>query len=77
MIDVYQLLYEVCEDERVYEPGIDLVESGLLDSLAMIELFSTLEARGIEIQPTRIDRQLLRSAEGIRAMIEAAISDPA
>ena len=61
MIDVKELLYEICEDERVYEEGIDLIESGLLDSYAFIELFSKLEDNGIEIQPTRIDRAKLRT----------------
>ena len=72
MIDVYQLLYTVCEDKRVFEPGIDLLESGLLDSLAMIELFSILEENGIDLQPTRIDRNLLRTADGIQTLIGGA-----
>ena len=72
MIDVYQLLYKICEDERVFEPGINLVESGLMDSYSMIELFAILEEEGIELQPTRIDRQLLRSVEGIQSMIQEA-----
>ncbi len=72
MTDVYQLLYEICEDKRVFEPGIDLVEAGLMDSYAMIELFSYLEDQGIEIQPTRIDRNLLRTAKGIETLIQKA-----
>ena len=40
MIDVKQLLFEICEDERVFENGIDLIESGLLDSFAFIELLN-------------------------------------
>jgi aryl carrier-like protein len=65
-------LLELCEDERVCEPGIDLIESGLLDSYAMIELFSRLEEEGIPLQPTRIDRNLLRTPEGIRRLIDEA-----
>ena len=72
MIDVEQLLYELCEDDRVFDPEIDLIESGLMDSLAMIELFSALEDEGIELQPTRINRDLLRSAAGIKTMIASA-----
>lgn len=72
MTDVYQLLYEICEDKRVFETGIDLVEAGLMDSYAMIELFSYLEDQGIEIQPTRIDRNLLRTAKGIETLIQKA-----
>ena len=47
MIDVKKLLYEICEDKRVYDDNIDLIESGLLDSYAFIELFSRLEDEGI------------------------------
>ena len=68
-IDVKKILYEICEDEAVYEDGIDLIETGLLDSYAFIELFSILEDYGIVIQPTRIDRNLLRNVEGIEKMI--------
>jgi hypothetical protein len=40
MIDVCSLLYSICEDENVYNKDFDLIESGLLDSFAFIELFS-------------------------------------
>ena len=69
MIDVKKLLFEICEDKAVYDEGVDLIESGLLDSLAVIELFEALEDEGIELQPTRIDRNCLRSAEGIERLI--------
>lgn len=69
MIDVKQLLYEICEDDGVYDPNVDLIESGLLDSFAFIELFARLEEAGIELQPTRIDRSKLRTAEGIESLI--------
>ena len=69
-IDVPKLLYEICEDDAVFDENIDLVESGLLDSFAFIELFSKLEDYGIIIQPTRIDRSLLRTVSGIEQMIE-------
>ena len=70
MIDVAKLLYEICEDEAVYEKDIDLIDSGLLDSFAFIELFSRLEDYGIVIQPTRIDRNNLRTIEGIEKLIK-------
>ena len=69
MIDVEKLIYEICEDEKVYEPNIDLIESGLLDSYAFIELFSRLEDYGIILQPTRIDRNKLRTIDGIKELI--------
>lgn len=69
MIDVPALLYEICEDEAVYEPDIDLLDSGLLDSYAFIELFTVLEDYGVFLQPTRIDRNLLRTVNGIEKLI--------
>ena len=68
-IDIPKLLYEICEDEGVYKEDIDLVESGLLDSYAFIELFSKLEDFGIVIQPTRIDRSQLRTVKGIEKLV--------
>ena len=69
-INVADILFEVCEDKKVYEKGIDLIESGLLDSYAFIELFTTLEDYGIFLQPTRIDRSKLRTVNGIEELIE-------
>ena len=69
-IDISLLLFEICEDEEIYEKDIDLIESGLLDSYAFIELFSRLEDYGIVIQPTRIDRNQLRTIKGIEKMVD-------
>ncbi len=68
-INIPKLLYEICEDEGVYEKDIDLIASGLLDSYAFIELFSRLEDYGINIQPTRIDRSQLRTVKGIEKLV--------
>lgn len=73
MIDVKKILYEICEDENVYNPDFDLIESGLLDSFAMIELFAKFEDEGIEIQPTRIDREKLRTPRGIEELVNEKI----
>lgn len=72
MIDICEILYSICEDKNVYNKDFDLVNSGLLDSFAFIELFSKLEDLGIIIQPTRIDRELLRTPRGIEKLIETA-----
>ena len=69
MINISDLLYEICEDDAVYNPDFDLIESDVLDSLAFIELFSKLEDLGITIQPTRIDRNLLRTPKTIEELI--------
>lgn len=71
MTDISRLLFELTEDERVFDPDYDLIESGALDSLAFIELFSRLEDEGIELQPTRIDRSKLRTPASIARLIES------
>ena len=68
-IDVRQLLYDVCEDEAVFDDDIDLIESGLLDSYAIIMLLSSLEERGVSVPLTRIDRNLLRTSAGIEQLV--------
>lgn len=73
MIDVRQMLFEICEDDSVYREDIDLIESGLLDSYAFIELFSRLEDEGIELHPTRINREQLRTIKGIERLIQTAL----
>ncbi len=70
MIDVTKILYKICEDESVYDLDFDLIESGLLDSLAFIELFAILEDNGVLLQPTRIDRNLLRTPRGIQKLVD-------
>ena len=69
MMDVGQLICEICDDETACDDGVDLLESGLLDSLAFIELFARLEDEGIFLQPTQIDRNRLRTAKGIEELI--------
>lgn len=71
MKDIRDILYDICETDKVYEPNIDLIESGILDSYAVIELFSELEDLGIELQITQIDRKLLHTVEGIEKLINA------
>jgi len=71
MIDVPKLLYEICEDENVFNPDFDLIENDVLDSFAFIELFVRLEDFGIEIQPTRIDRNLLRTPRSIEKLVKS------
>ena len=70
MIDVKKILLEICGDKRILDDSIDLIDSGLLDSYAFIELFSRLEDYGLDVQPTRIDRNKLRTIKGIEELIK-------
>lgn len=69
MTDVKKILFEICEDEKVFDENTDLIESGILDSYGMMELLAALEDEGIEINITRIDRNLLRSVSGIEKLV--------
>lgn len=70
MINIPDLLYEICEDKNVYNPDFDLIESEVFDSYAFIEFFSRLEDNGIIIQPTRIDRSMLRTPKMIEQLVK-------
>ena len=72
MVNIADILFELCEDEKVYEKDIDLVDAGLLDSYSIIELLSFLEDEGIMIHLTRIDRSKLRTVRGIEELVEEA-----
>lgn len=69
-LNIKDLLYEILEDERVFDDGIDLIDCGIMDSYTFIELFSRLEDYGVFLQPTRIDRSKLRSIKGIELLID-------
>ena len=75
MIDVKKMLYELCEDKKVYDDSIDLIKSGILDSYMFIELFSKLEDYGIVLYPTRIDREKLRTVKGIEELINGYLKN--
>lgn len=63
--EISKILYEVCGDDSVFDPECELLDSGLLDSFAMIELLSILEDNGITIHPTRTDRSRFKTPRSI------------
>ena len=65
---IRDLLVQVCGTQDALRPGADLLEEGILDSLAMIDLLEGLEDVGIQIQPTRVPRDSFRTVEGILAL---------
>ena len=75
VVDVGTLLFELCEDERVFDPSTDLLSSGLLDSFAFIELFSKLEELGIELQPTQIAKEELRSVVSLQKLVDRWVEE--
>ena len=64
---VKEILLRVCGPGAL-APGAELIETGVLDALAFIVLLAELEDRGIEIQPTQVDRNQFRTVNGIIAL---------
>ncbi len=64
------LLVEACGTQNVLQEDIDLLDSGLLDSLGMINLLDGLEDMGFSIQPTQVDRSCFRTVEGILSLLK-------
>jgi len=56
--DILEILAELCEDEVVKEEeDVELFESGLLDSMAYLELLMEIETRlGITISPSEVSK---------------------
>lgn len=67
---IKELLVQVCGTEQVLEEGIDLLDSGLLDSLAFIDLLTELDFEGISIQPTQVDRRRFSTVESIIDLVK-------
>lgn len=56
--EILEILAELCEDEVVKEEeDVELFESGLLDSMAYLELLMEIETRlGITISPSEVSK---------------------
>ncbi|MBQ6267232.1 MAG: hypothetical protein IK080_03595 [Clostridia bacterium] len=67
--EVALLLCDACGLEAPPAPDEELLESGLLDSLALIELLAALEDAGWQIHPTRVERSCFASVRSICALL--------
>ena len=72
--EVLAILARVCgEQEILQNDEYDLFESGLLDSLALINLLDELEDRlNIVIQPSQVKRECWRTPKRIIELVEMA-----
>lgn len=70
MMNICEILYELSGDDRVYNKDFDLIDNEVLDSFMLIELFYRLEDMGINIYPTRIDKNCLRTPNNIEKLIK-------
>ena len=48
----------------------DLIESGILDSLAIINLLSYLEGVGLDVSITRIDKKIFRNINSLQKYVD-------
>lgn len=73
---IIDILVKVCEDDSIRtNKEIDLIESGLLDSLAFITLLEEIDEEfGIELQPTQINPDVWRSVKSIKEIIEEKLN---
>lgn len=69
---IVSLLSEFCEHDEPITPDTELLESGLLDSLAFIELLNALENMGAEIQPTQYPRSAFSTPMSIFEICRSA-----
>lgn len=69
MNELLALLREICGEESI-DANTELMESGLLDSYAFINLLSELDMRGISIEPTRVGQENFTSAERIYSLCQ-------
>lgn len=69
-MDVNKFICETCGLDEPLKDDDELIDSEILDSLALIELISALEDEGIIIHLTRIDRNRLRTVGSINKLIE-------
>lgn len=65
-----KFICEICGRDEPLREDEELIESEILDSLAIIELVSALEDEGVVIHLTRIDRKKLRTVASINKLIE-------
>ncbi len=68
---VLNIIADICEDDIVKEDlNIDLFETGLLDSLALIEMMVKMEDEfNITITPSELDRAQVNTPQKIIDMI--------
>lgn len=69
---IIEIIEEVSGVQQIREnPEIDLLKNEILDSLAFIQLITTLEEEfDIEIQPTQIEPSTWRKVSSISKLVE-------
>lgn len=74
-MNINNILFDICQDEHVYNDDFDLIESGVMDSYALIELFSVFEDNDIFIEPSKLNTENLRTPRKIKELIYEKITN--
>lgn len=74
-MNVKKFLKDICSLDELPDDDLELIDSGILDSLALIELLSALEDEGVIIHLTQIDRQRLRTPASLQRLIDEAYEE--
>ena len=72
---IIKIIEKVSDNKDIRDNiDIDLIDSGILDSLAFVELIAVLEDEfSIEIQPTKVDSNSWRTVGAIVELVESLI----
>ncbi|MDS1003607.1 D-alanine--poly(phosphoribitol) ligase subunit DltC [Clostridium sporogenes] len=72
---ILDILVDVCGDEEVIEDkDVNLFDSGLLDSLGVIELLLQIEeVLNVKIQPTEITREDIQTPNKVIELISKRV----
>ncbi len=72
MIDkILEILEKVCSIDEIIYSDTELIDSNILDSLALVQLVYELKNIGIELQLTQISKEQLRYPYLIANFIES------
>jgi D-alanine--poly(phosphoribitol) ligase subunit 2 len=73
---IIEILVEITGTDAVRsEPGLNLFDEGLLDSIGSVELLVAIGERlGIAIPPTEFDRETWATPDMISGQVEALLS---
>ena len=67
---ILEILNNVCDVDEVILQDTELIDSGILDSLAKINFFNELEDIGIQVHPTMIESEDFKTAKLIAASLK-------
>jgi len=69
--EIEEFLRTVAPDAGPVDPGVDLIEAEVIDSLAIVQLIAFLEERyGITLEDDDLDPEKFRSVNHIAAFVE-------